>query len=81
MQTAKPAEDLVPKLIDLLMQAMQFPDITAPVVKIEGKHFAHKRYRKDLTHGIHTEICIEDQAIGRVSVYYTENRPFIIPHE
>jgi PAS domain S-box-containing protein len=81
MQKAKSTEDLVPQLIDLLMQAMQFPEITAPVVKIEGKRFAHKRYRGDLTHSIHAEICIADQTIGRVSVYYTKDRPFIIPHE
>ncbi len=81
MQTANSAEDLVPKLVDLLVQAMQFPEIATPVVKIEGKRFAHKRYRENLTHGIHAEICIDDQSIGRVSVYYTENRPFTIPHE
>ena len=64
-------EESVPEIIDLLVQAMRFPDLAAPVVKIEGKRFAHKGYREDLTHGIHAEIYIEDQAIGRVSVYYT----------
>jgi len=64
-----------------LVQAMRIPDIAVPVVTIDGKRFAYKRYREDLTHGIHAEICIEDRAIGRVSVYYTKNRPFTMPHE
>jgi hypothetical protein len=81
MQTAKSVEELFPQLIDLLVQATQFPDIAVPVVTIEGKRFTHERYREDLTYGIHAEICIEDRSIGRVSVYYAENRPFSMPHE
>ncbi len=81
MQVATSVEDLMPQLVDCLVPAMQFPDITAPVVEIEGKRFAHKRYREDLTHSIHADLCVGDRASGRVSVYYIEDRPFIIPQE
>ena len=81
MQKAESWEDLGPKLVDLLVPAMQFPEITAPVLEIEGVRFVHKRYREDITHGIHAEICVNDHARGRVSVYYSEDRPFIIPQE
>jgi two-component system CheB/CheR fusion protein len=60
---------------------MQFPDITVPMVKIEGKRFVHQLYQEDLTHCIHAEIYTNDHASGRVSVYYTEDRLFIIPQE
>lgn len=39
------------------------------------------RYRENLTHGIHAEIFVNNHTIGRVSAYYTEDRPFIIPQE
>lgn len=81
MQVATSGEDLMSQLLDCLVPAMQFPDITAPVVEIEGECFAHHRYREDLTHGLHAEIFVNNRAIGRVSVYYTEDRPFIIPQE
>jgi PAS domain S-box-containing protein len=81
MQKAKSWKDLGPKLVEFLVPAMQFPEITAPVVEIEKERFAHKRYREDLTYGIHAEIYVNDNVSGRVSVYYTEDRPFIIPQE
>jgi PAS domain S-box-containing protein len=81
MQADISVEDLMPQLVDYLVPAMQFPNITAPVVEIKGKSFAHPRYREDLTHGIHADICVDDQVSGRVSVYYIEDRPFIIPQE
>jgi len=81
MEKAESLEDLGPKLVDFLVPAMQFPEITVPVVEIEGVRFVHKRYREELTHGIHAEICVNDHVSGRVSVYYIEDRPFIIPHE
>ena len=81
IQKAESLEDLGPKLVDLLVPVMQFPEITAPVVEIEGKRFVHKLYREDLTHDIHAEIFVNDHTSGRVSVYYTEDRSFIIPQE
>jgi hypothetical protein len=81
MQQATSWNDLGPKLVELLVPAMQFPDIAAPVVEIEGARFVHERYRENLTHGIHAEIFVNNHTIGRVSAYYTEDRPFIIPQE
>jgi PAS domain S-box-containing protein len=81
MQESESLEDLGPKLVDFLVPAMQFPEIAAPMLEIEGLRFVHKNYKEDLTHGIHEDICVNDHTMGRVSVYYTEDRPFIIPQE
>jgi two-component system CheB/CheR fusion protein len=81
MQKTKSWEKLGPILVDLLVPAMQFPEITAPIVEIEGECFPHERYRENLTNGIHADICIGNRTYGRVSVYYSEDRPFIIPQE
>ncbi len=81
MQRSKSLKELGPKLVDFLVSAMQFPEIAVPRLEIKELNFAHKNYRDDLTHGIHEGICVNDQVIGRISVYYTEDRPFIIPHE
>jgi len=81
IEKAKTLEDLGPKLIDLMVSAMQFPEITVPKLEIEDVCFLHKKYREDLTHGIHAEIRVNNNAIGLVSIYYRENRPFIIPQE
>jgi PAS domain S-box-containing protein len=81
MQKTESLEELGPKIIDYLVKAMQFPEITAPKLEIEGRRFVHKNYREDLAHCIHEEIRINSHAIGRISVCYTEERPFIIPQE
>jgi PAS domain S-box-containing protein len=81
MQVATLLEDLMPQLVDCLVPAMQFPNITVPVIEIEGTCFAHQRYREGMTHGIHADIYVDDRVSGRLSVYYTEDRPFIIPQE
>jgi PAS domain S-box-containing protein len=81
MQVATSVESLMPQLVECLVPAMQLPDITAPMVEIKGECFAHQRYHEDLTHGIHADICVGDLVSGRVSVYYTEDRPFIVPQE
>jgi len=81
MQRSESLKELGPKLVDFLVSAMQFSEIAVPRLEIGEMIFAHKDYRDNLTYGIHEEIFVNDQVIGRVLVYYTEDRPFIIPHE
>ena len=81
MQAVESLEELGPKIVELLVSVMQFPEITAPVVELGDRRFVHSSFTDALIHVIHAEILVNGQPFGRVSVYYTEDRPFLIPEE
>jgi PAS domain S-box-containing protein len=74
-------DDLCHRIIKHLVRAMQFPDITAAVIELDSKECASKKYSKGLSHGLQAEIKTGKDVRGHLWVYYTEQRPFIIPHE
>jgi PAS domain S-box-containing protein len=81
MNTTNSLNELGPYLVELLVPAMQFPEITAPVVELGDKRFTHSRFSAKLTYNIHSDIILDSQKVGRLSVYYTINLPFILPEE
>ena len=81
MQTQQSIETLCYYVIQSLIPAMQFPDIAVPVIELNGERFTTKRYSDGLSHGLHAEIRSGEKALGQLSVYYTEDKPFQIPEE
>jgi len=81
MQTQQSIETLCYYVIQSLIPAMQFPDIAVPVIELNGERFITKRYSDGLSHGLHAEIRSGEKALGQLSVYYTEDKPFQIPEE
>ncbi|MCW4041353.1 MAG: PAS domain S-box protein [Candidatus Bathyarchaeota archaeon] len=81
METTTSLDDLGPRIIELLVPAMQFPEITAPVLEIQDARFTHPSFKTGLTHNIHSDIVLDSKKVGQLSVYYTLNLPFLIPEE
>jgi PAS domain S-box-containing protein len=81
MESTTSLDDLGPRIIELLVPAMQFPEITVPVLEIDDKRFTHPRFKTDQTHNIHSDIVLDSKKVGQLSVYYTINLPFLIPEE
>ncbi len=69
------------KTADHLVFAMQFPGLAAPVIELGGGRYHSGRYRDDLSHKLRADIKNNDNIYGHVSVYYTEDKPFLIPEE
>ena len=81
IQEDLPVGDLCRRVIEHLVTAMQFPDITVVVIELESKRFASKKHTEGLSHGLQAEIRVGGNVRGHLWVYYTEQKPFIIPHE
>lgn len=75
------ADDLCQKVIDHLVRAMQFPDITAVFIELDNMQCASEKYSRELSHGLRADIKTGKNVRGHLFVYYTEQRPFVIPHE
>jgi PAS domain S-box-containing protein len=68
-------------IVKHLVPAMRFPEITIPVIELDNRRFTSKKYTKGLSHGLHAEIRVGGEACGTCGVYYSEDKPFLIPEE
>lgn len=67
-------DELLEKIVLLIPQAWQFPEITVACIELEGKIFQTKDFRK--TQWMQTsDIVLQGNKVGQLMVGYTENRP------
>jgi PAS domain S-box-containing protein len=66
--------EILKKIVPLIPQAWQFPEITEACIELEGRIFQTEGFRK--TQWMQTcDILIQGKKTGQVMVCYTENRP------
>ena len=70
-------EELCQRTVKHLISAMQFPEITVPVIEMNDKRFTSDNHSEGLSCGLHAKIGTS----GTLSVYYAEEKPFLIPEE
>ncbi len=76
-----PVDVLCQRVIERLVPAMQFPGITVPVIDLHGKRFTSGSYTEGLSRGFYEDIHVDGEVWGRLWVYYTEEKPFLVPEE
>jgi len=81
LQKGLAIEELCRRIVQYLVPAMQFPEIAVVVIELDGSRYTSKGYTEGLSHGLHSEIRIGKKGFGRLSVYYTKDKPFLIPEE
>jgi PAS domain S-box-containing protein len=81
MQRGLSVEELCRRAVGHLVPAMQFPEITVPVIELGGEQFTSERYVEGMSPGLHAEIRGGGQIRGWVRVYYVEEKPFLLPEE
>jgi PAS domain S-box-containing protein len=81
MQEDLSTDELCRRVVEYLVPAMQLPEITVPVIELDGRRFTSEKYTEGLSHGLHAEIRVGGEARGHLWVYYAEDRPFLIPEE
>ena len=69
------------RIIEHLVLAMQFPEMAVPVIELDGRRFTSERYGARLSHGLHAEIRVAGEARGHLWVYYSGDKPFLLPEE
>ena len=75
------AGELYQRVLNHLLTAMQFPDIAVAVIEIHGKHITVGKYNKHLTNKIKSHIILNENIIGDLSLFYTENDVFFLSDE
>lgn len=81
MQEDLSVDEICRRAVEHLVLAMQFSEITVPVIELNGKRFTSEDYSERLSHGLHAEIRVGGEAYGHLWVYYVEERPFLISEE
>lgn len=72
---------LCSQIFKRLIPAMQFSDFTAVAIELDNNLYTSDKYNSDLSHGISAEISINDRVCGYIRVFYTEDKPFLLPDE
>ena len=70
-------EELCYCAIEFLIQGMQFPDRTVPIITLYGKRFTCDAADVPTTGGIHCDIDVRGKIVGRLSVFYTDGSDFL----
>ena len=74
-------ETVCRNIIKFLIPAMQHPEYASITIELDGKRIASVPPSQDLTHELNSEICINGEACGQLSVYYPEDKPFLVVEE
>jgi PAS domain S-box-containing protein len=74
-------DEMCKMVVERLPGAMQFTDLAVAVIELEGTSYTTAARDPGLPPGLHADITVEEQRCGRLSVYYTEEQPFLIPEE
>jgi PAS domain S-box-containing protein len=81
IQQGLSVEELCRRAVEHLIPAMQFPDITVPVIELKGRRFTSESYAEGLSDGLQAQIRVGGEVVGHLRVYYAQERPFLIPEE
>lgn len=75
-------EETCRKILDHLVKAMQFPEISAASLQFNNTSIQTGNYREDLLQQeLHARIVVSGKIIGQLQVICTKNIPFLIPEE
>jgi signal transduction histidine kinase/ActR/RegA family two-component response regulator/putative methionine-R-sulfoxide reductase with GAF domain len=81
MQRDLSREELCQRIVEHLIPAMRYSEIAVPLIELDGRRFTARKVSEGLRHSIQADVHLGDETRGRVSVYYAEERPFLIPEE
>lgn len=74
-------EAVCQNIIKFLIPAMQHPEHTSITIELDGKRISSSLQAEDSTHELASDICINGENHGQLSVHYPENKPFLVIEE
>jgi diguanylate cyclase (GGDEF)-like protein/PAS domain S-box-containing protein len=81
MVKATSLQKLCYQIIKHLISTMRFPEIAACHINLFDETFTSENYRDDLSNRIAAKIKVNGKTCGQLQVFYTEDKPFILPDE
>ena len=73
--------ELCQRVLETLTPAMQFPELAAGLIDLEGRRYQTANYSGALTHELSASLNLHGRVCGFVAVYYSAARPFLLPEE
>lgn len=74
-------EAVCQNIIKFLIPAMQHPEHTSITIALDGKRISSSLQAENSTHELASDICINGENHGQLSVHYPENKPFLVIEE
>ncbi|MDD5492213.1 MAG: PAS domain S-box protein [bacterium] len=74
-------EQTIHFILEALVAAMTHSHLAVPLIALEDETFSTNKYSDDLEYGLTTPLYINGREAGEVTVYYSENKPFVLPDE
>jgi PAS domain S-box-containing protein len=81
MHADLPVDQLCQEIVEHLIPAMRYSQSAVPVIALNGDRYTTAQYREGLSHGIHAPISVRGASYGDLSVYYLDDKPFLLPDE
>lgn len=79
---AIPDSELCRQVIEYLIAAMQYPQIAAVRIELDGKRYQSNQYDDEFaTHGLKAVIMINARECGQLLVCYIQNETVLVPEE
>jgi len=76
-----PEKEFCKRVIHHVKEAMQFPDSAFPIIELEGRIYRNGSTNINLDKNLQAFIKTRGEVLGRLLVFYTEDKPFIIPEK
>lgn len=74
-------ENVCQQVFEHLLPAMQYPDNASAVIEIDGRRITSMNHNQNLPHELSSEINVSGKVCGQLSVFYPEDKPFLVPEE
>jgi signal transduction histidine kinase len=74
-------DNVCQQIFEHLIPAMQFPEIAAAVIELDGRRYTSRNYSQGLTHELQSKISVNDKVCGQLRVFYPEDKPFLVLEE
>ncbi|MDO8438126.1 MAG: ATP-binding protein [Nitrosomonadaceae bacterium] len=74
-------DNVCQQIFEHLMPAMQFPEIAAAVIELDGRRFTSGNHGQSLTHELQSKISVNGKVCGQLRVFYPEDKPFLVLEE
>jgi PAS domain S-box-containing protein len=81
LQEKTTLEEICPLVVKEVVTGMRFPDLALVELEVDGQVFYSEEPFAATPYILTAPIQIRGQALGRLSVFYRENKPFLIPEE
>ncbi len=74
-------DNVCQQIFEHLIPAMQYPEHASAMIELDGKRITSINQNQSLAHELESEISVNGQVCGRLSVFYPENKPFLVLEE